>query len=123
MSFGSSSFGSASLGGASGSLGLFFSASEELSAGTYRRSLTYNGTALFFQIIQQQETVAVDPIRLVKIYSHNDPGETPQLQTITGEANYSQTIIGAAKFIVVDLELSETLSDIGITISGSEYFQ
>lgn len=63
-------------------------------------------------------------LRLMRIYSHNDPSETPQLQTTTGvEAFYTQSIVGAARFIVVELETFANLSPVGITITGNEYFQ
>ena len=124
MSFGSASLGSPSLGGTIVTLGTFFSPSESLTVGTYRRSIEYAGAASFFQVIQQQEVISLgDPRLAVRIYSHNDPGESPQLQTSGGEANFSQSIIGAARFVVVELELLFDLSPTGVLITGSEYFQ
>lgn len=124
MSYGSAALGSAALGGSAGSLGTFFSPNESFDIGVYRRSLEYTGSASFFQVIQQQETVSAgDPRFIVRIYSHNDPGETPQLQSTSGEANFSQSIVGAVRFIVVEMELLFDLDPAGVLITGSEYFQ
>lgn len=124
MSFGSASLGSSSLGGVVATLGTLFSPTESLTVGVHRRSLEYTGGAQFFQIETLMENEPVEERRILRIYSHNDPAETPQLQTtVGGDAFYTQSIIGAARFIVVDLELLGTFSQIDITITGSEYFQ
>lgn len=125
MSYGSSSLGSASIGGVAASQGVLFARNEFLTAGIYRRTLEYNGTANFFQVESRVENEPVDTVlRVIRVYSHNDLGETPQLQVIAGaDSFYAQSIIGAARFIVVDLELMDDLSPIAVTITGSEYFQ
>lgn len=128
MSYGSYSLGSAALSGASASKGTLFAPSDSLARGVHRRSMEYIGGASFFQVESRSENEATDSIKTVRIYSHNDPGETPQLQTSTSADNfYSQSIVGAARFIVVDLELiapwPTSPSVIGVTITGSEYFQ
>ena len=123
MSYGATAYGAAALGGIPGAAGLFFSRDEALDAGTHRRTQEYTGDADFYAVYLQMESTSEPQLRTIRIYSHNDPFETPQLQVTTGEAFYSQTIIGAARFIVVELELSETLSTIGTNITGAEYFQ
>lgn len=124
MSYGSHSYSSTSYAGLPVSRGSLFLWSETLAQGVHRRSLEYLGAATFFQIETQMQDEPQEVQRIVRIYSHNDPGETPQLQVTTGgDAYYSQSIIGAARFIVVELEFLITASQIGITISGSEYFQ
>lgn len=126
MSYGSASLGSASLGGAAASAGTLYSPTDVLDIGVYRRTLEYTGGAVFFQIESRMENESVAQLRLIRIYSHNDSSETPQLQTtVGGDASYTQSIVGAARFIVVDLEMLSpwSSSQIGITITGSEYFQ
>lgn len=129
MSYGSTALASAPLGGLIISLGTFFSPDERLSRGSYFRTLQYLGSATFFQVILQMENVPTDPLRIVRVYSHNDPSETPQLQVTMGEANYSQGIVGAARFITVELELLDpwpeapSTGPIAVTITGNEYFQ
>lgn len=125
MSYGSTSFGSASLGGAVASMGTLYFRDEILAEGTHRRSLEYLGDAEFFAVESRVENEPVDMVlRILRIYSHNDPSETSQLQVVAGaDAFYSQSIIGAARFIVVELELMTDLSPIGVTVTGSEYFQ
>lgn len=127
MSYGSASLGSASLGGAAASVGTLFSPIEVLDVGVYRRTLEYTGSANFFQIESRVENEPVDVVfRILRIYSHNDPSETPQLQVTSGaDSFYAQSIIGAARFIVVDLEMLSpwSSSQIGVTVTGSEYFQ
>lgn len=124
MSYGSAALGSASFGGATASKGTLYFWTEALASGVHRRSLEYTGGAQFFQIETLMENEPVEERRILRIYSHNDPAETPQLQTtVGGDAFYTQSIIGAARFIVVDLELLGTFSQIDITITGSEYFQ
>lgn len=126
MSYGSAALGSTSLGGAAASVGALFSPAEVLDVGVYRRTLEYTGEAEFFQIQSRMENESVAELRLIRIYSHNDLAEIPQLQTTTGgDAFYTQSIVGAARFIVVELEMLSPWSSaaIGITITGSEYFQ
>lgn len=124
MSYGSAALGSISLGGAAASKGALFFWTEQLAGGIHRRSLEYTGDADFFQVETQMDGEPQEQQRIVRIYSHNDPGETPQLKvTVGGDALYSQSIIGAARFIVVDLEMLIEASQIGIIITGSEYFQ
>lgn len=129
MSYGSAALGSASLGGAAASVGALYSPTEQLARGLHRRSLEYTGDAEFFQIESRMETGEIATVlRLLRIYSHNDPSETPQLQvTVGADAFYIQSIVGAARFIVVDLEMvdpwPEFPSVIGLTVTGSEYFQ
>lgn len=124
MSYGSAALGSTSLGGVAASQGMLFSPSENLLEGVYRRSLEYLGGASFFQVETRMETASVSELRIARIYSHNDPSETPQLQvTVGADGHYTQSIIGAARFIVVDLEVLDNLSPIQVAITGSEYFQ
>lgn len=123
MSYGSAALGSTSLGGAAASQGAFYFYTETLAQGVHRRSLEYLGEADFFQVETRMESFT-EGRRIMRVYSHNDPSETPQLQVTVGvDAFYTQSIVGAARFIVVDLELLVTLSQIDITITGSEYFQ
>ena len=122
--YGSFSYGSASLGGLPASQGTFFYPGEFLNTGVYRRTLEYTGTAQFFAIVTVMNSESDEILRLMRIYSHNDESETPQLQTTTGvESFYTQSIIGAARFIVVELELFANLNPVNITITGGEYFQ
>ena len=123
MSYASTAYASAPLAGLSVSAGAFFSTNESLAAGSHFRTLEYTGDAEWFEVISQMQDVPTEPLRIVRIYSHNDPAETPQIQVVTGEAFYSQSIIGAARFIVVELELAVDFASIGITITGREYFQ
>jgi hypothetical protein len=124
MSYGSTSFASASYASLPAAQGVFFSPSEPLDTGVYRRVREYAGNADFFAVETRMNTESDDPLRLMRIYSHNDPNETPQLQVTVGvEAFYTQSIVGAARFIVVELELLANLSQIDITITGNEYFQ
>lgn len=124
MSFGSASLGSSSLGGATASRGALYFYTETLAQGVHRRSLDYTGDANFFQIESRRENESTVEQRIMRVYSHNDPGETPQLQVTVGvDAFYTQSIVGAARFIVVDLELLDDFSSIGVTVTGSEYFQ
>jgi hypothetical protein len=124
MSYGSTAFASAPYASLPASQGAFFTPSEFLSAGIYRRILEYAGSAQFFQVETRMDFESDEPLRFMRIYSHNDPNETPQLQVSVGvESFYTQSIIGAARFIVVELELSATLNPISITITGNEYFQ
>lgn len=126
MPYGSSSLGSSSLGGVAAAQGVLFFATEVLPDGIHRRSLEYTGDASFFQIESRLENAPIEERRIVRVYSHNDPSESPQLQVTVGvDAFYTQSIVGAARFIVVDLELLADFSPnpIEVTITGSEYFQ
>ena len=128
MSYGSTAFAAASMGGLIASAGTFFSPSESLPRGSRFRTLEYTGNAEWFQVVLQMENVPTEPLRTVRVYSNNDPGENPQLQVTMGEANYSQGIIGAARFITVELEMLDPWPEtptgpIDITITGNEYFQ
>jgi hypothetical protein len=127
MNYGSSAYGSVALGGLQTSGYLFFSPTELVLAGTYSRSIEYPGSAEFFEV----RTVITGGLeedadaRTMRIYSHNDPGETPQLQVTVGlEAFYTQSIIGAARFIIVEVEMPTNAPGIPtILITGNEYFQ
>lgn len=125
MTYGGASLGSVSLGGLSASRsGTFFSPTESLAIGTHRRTLEYTGPASFFEVKTLCENFPTEPTRILRIYSHNDPGETPQLQTTVGvDAFFTQSIVGAARFMVAELEILQTISQIDITITGNEYFQ
>lgn len=125
MSYGSHAYGSAAFGGLPGARFVFFSSPELHDAGTYRRSTEYTGNAEFFEVITKNEGAADDPERVMRVYTHNDPGESPQLQVTVGvEAFYTQTIIAAARFIVVEVEVpTEAPGFPTILITGNEYFQ
>ena len=130
MSYGSAALGSTSIGGAVASgNGVLFDRGEALVRGVYRRSLEYLGSAEFFQI-EGRSDVGYNG-RTLQIFSSNDPSETPQLQVISGvddETFYVQSIIGAARFITVDLHLVDPWPVspprfIEVAVTGSEYFQ
>jgi hypothetical protein len=125
MSYGSTALASTAIAGLSASAGTFFSANENLAQGSHFRTLEYLGDAEFFEVVFQMENLATPPHREIYIYTHNDPAETPILNVSVGEAFYSQSIIGAARFIVVELRLLVDFSNapIDISIVGREYFQ
>lgn len=123
MPYGSAALGSTSLGGAAAAQQYFFFHSETLAApGTYRRTAEFNGISGFYAV-----TIVGLPFdpprRVVYIYTHNDPHETPQLQVTAGEDFYLQLIIASARFIVVELDVLAGVSPLSIDISGQEYFQ
>lgn len=122
MSYASAPFASTSFAGLPVSRSGFFFPEETLGIGVHRRSMTYTGSASFFAIYWHMENL-IEGQHEVKIYSHNDPHETPQLQATIGPSFDSETIIGAAQFIVVDLEMFADRSSIEVTITGKEYFQ
>jgi hypothetical protein len=124
MSYGSTALASTAIAGLSASAGTLYSPSETLAEGVHRRTLEYTGDAEWFQIETRMESEPQVEQRIVRIYTHNDPAEVPQLQVaVGGDAFYTQSIIGAARFIVVDLEMLIEASETGITITGNEYFQ
>lgn len=123
MSYASAAYGSTSVSGISSALQTFFSPQEDLTIGAYRRTVEYTGNADYYQVLLHMVSFGEEPLREMRILTHNDPGETPQLQATLGEAFYSQSIVGAARFIVVELELLAELSQIDVAITGSEYFQ
>lgn len=125
MSYSSTTYGSTAYGSLVASRTTFYTTNELLAQGVHRRSCQYTGAAAFFAVLAHMENAPVDEVqRIIRVYTHNDPHETPQLQTITGgDADNSQTIIGAARFIVVDLEMLIDASQIGVEITGQEYFQ
>lgn len=124
MSYASATLGSASLSGLSAAAGEIYTFNEALLIGVHRRTVEYNGEAEYFAIETRMQTESEDIDRVMHIYSHNDPSETPQfIRTVGVEAFYTQSIVGAARFIVVDLELFANLNPISITITGREYFQ
>lgn len=117
---GTSSLGSASLGGSVLTGWTFFSPEESLSQGVHRRSLTYNGNVTFFGVLIQMNFEPAEAQRVIRVYTHNDPGETPQLQVTGGDSMELLLPVGAAQFIVVDLEMLIEASQIGISITGVE---
>jgi hypothetical protein len=123
MLYGASTYGTVPPGGLLATFGTFFSPSQGLDVGVYRITQEYLGDAEFYQVILQMENVPTEPQVIVRVYTHNDLSETPQLQVLLGEAFYSQAIVGAARFIVVELEMLVDKHPIGLTITGSEYFQ
>lgn len=122
MSYGAQSYGSASIAGLSVSQSAFYDLGETLAIGVHRRTREYTGNAEFFAILWHMENL-IEGQHELRIYSHNDPGETPQLQTTIGPSFDSQRIISAARFIVAELALSVARTRIDVTISGQEYFQ
>jgi hypothetical protein len=122
MSYGSTALASTAIASIVGAKQTFFSNWEELDVGTYRRTAEYFGDAEWYEVIAIGLPFE-PPRREIRIYTHNDPGETPQLQVMVGEAFYSQSIVGAARFIVVELEILALVSPLSMDIYGNEYFQ
>lgn len=126
MNYGSSSYGSVAFGGLQASRFAFYTFSDVFTAGTYQRFAEYLGSAQFFEVTTRLQGALEDlNPRTMRIYSHNDPSETPQLQVSVGlEAEATQSIVGAARFIVVEIELPvNTNPSLNIFITGNEYFQ
>jgi len=120
MSYGTSGYACASYAGTPASKDQMFLPRQQLQNGAYEHRAEYRGSAVYYsvEIWHNSETNPVTN----RIYTHNDPFETPQLQVITGgNSQYSQSIIGAARFIVITTELTEGPEV--VTIKGREYFQ
>lgn len=104
--YGSFAYGSAPFGGLPSAWPTFFMPTERLPEGIHRRSYTYTGSAAFFGIFLHMDSFSETEIfRIIRVYTHNDPGETPQLQTQMSETGDTSVFVGAAQFIVVELEL------------------
>jgi len=84
------------------------------------RTVDYKGSAQFYEInvFQTFETFDME----YRVYTHDDPFETPQLQVILGGSLNTQAIIGAHKFITVELTVGGS-SVVGTRVTGREYFQ
>jgi hypothetical protein len=125
MSYGSSPYGSTALGSASGATGQVFFPFGPYPTGQYEAQAENLSTASFYELRFQQNSggseIAEEELVEYKVYSHNDPHETPQLQVTMGSALSSQTIIGAARFITVRMNV--VLNDLGISVFGRPYNQ
>lgn len=120
-SYGSSAYGSSSFGGGGGSdAHVFFLQSDSLVTGAQRRTAAYGGSAEFYSVHVHMREFFTDPARTVKIYTHNDPAETPILQSIMGEAFESDSAVGAAAFIVVEIVSIDDLPTGNMLITGRE---
>lgn len=120
MSYGSATYGSTPLGGASGSRWVFFLPDEPLTTGAHRRTLEYTGAALFFGVQLHMLSHFEPAERELKVYTHNDPAETPQLQVATTETLDATVFVGAARFITAEWIMPSDLSASGALITGVE---
>ena len=101
MNYGTSSYGSIAFGGSVASEWfIFFPMLLRDPDVLFESQLEYGGSG-FFSVFTRQasEATASSSGVTYKIYTSNDPGETPQLQT-TQEGD-GQAVIGAARFIMV----------------------
>lgn len=111
MSYGSLAYGSAAIGGMFSALQTFFAYGLR-DAGEYEAQLELATNQLFYSVfIRQASEVAGESFIETRIYTSNDPEETPQLQVVQGDALYAQQIIGAARFITVR-----------VTVINGQYF-
>lgn len=106
MNFGTTTYGSTAIGGAAASpwfvFFVFLLREPDI---VFTSTLTYDSTGMFSVFMRQGSEVVSNTSGVIyKIYSANDPHETPQLQT-TQEGD-GQAVIGAAHFITVTAEVN-----------------
>jgi hypothetical protein len=95
MNYGSLAYGASALAGDVNALQTFFPYGPRL-AGDYEAQLELNTVEDWYSVF---------------IRGHDNDGETPQLQTVTGDALYAQAVVGAHKFITVR-----------VTVFNSQFF-
>lgn len=122
MSYGSSGYGSAAIGGATSGVGQVFFALMVRSAGEYEAGAEITTTEEFYEVVirQSSEAAADDPFMETRVYTSNDPGETPQQQVSIGDALYAQSIVGAARFVTVQVTVFNSQQ---FSITGRPYNQ
>lgn len=120
MSYGTAAYGSTALGGTSESRWVFFVPTESLTEGAHRRTLEYTGSALFFGVQLHMDSFNEPPLRELRVYTHNDPSETPQLQVSTNETFDATVFVGSARFITAEWTLLSDLGSSGALITGVE---
>jgi len=104
MSYDSSAYGSSTIGSSAASQWQTFFPwlfGVARPAGEYEAIAETALTSGFYSVIIQQSSEGGEQSMETRIYTSNDPDETPQLQTTQGDALYAQQVIGAARFITV----------------------
>lgn len=108
MNYGASAYGSTSLGGLSAGHWQTFFTYLGRAVGIHEAKAEFTGTSSLYSIFARLSSDVLDVI--FRVYTHNDPDETPQLQvTFGGFGNYFQGVIGAARFIIVRAEVVTAL--------------
>lgn len=102
MSYGSTAYGSAALGGSAASeWQVFFPLTIGVSSTLYESQAEFTGDSQFYSIFSYLSNTDI-PVE-VRIYTSNDLGETPQLQTVF--SGHGQAVVGAARYMKVTAEL------------------
>lgn len=103
MNYGTSSYGSTAIAGSGGGQQVFLPFLE-YAAGTYEGKAEFSGDSQFYSVLAR---VGSDGLEVsFQVFTHNDPDETPILQTSFGGFGlYHQAVVGAARFIIVQASL------------------
>jgi hypothetical protein len=102
MSYGSSSYGSAPIGGSAASGWYTFFPYMTRAEGLYEAQSQFTGAPGFFSLFSAQSNTDI-PVEY-RVYTFNDPAETPQLQVVF--SGRGQAVVGTATFIKVTALLS-----------------
>lgn len=115
MNYGTSSYGSTAIGGATASQWfIFFPFLLYAPDVLFESRLEFTGSATFFSLFSNQGEESGSGIEY-KVYTSNDPDETPQLQTTF--AGIGQAVIGAARFIKVTAQIDSGVLPGGMNLS------
>lgn len=115
MTYGSSAYGSTALGGAAASEWFtFFPLLGYAPDVLHKAEMEFTGSDQLFSLFVSQSNETGEGTSY-KAYTANDPSETPQLQVTF--AGVGQTVIGAARFITVTVELDSAVWAGGLILS------